>query len=140
MIIVNFDEGVPTYGGKFIVALIVFLSCDASWLKLATGACCQLYPMDQQSREEQEHTRRRTVPAVLMCGTLAALTTPVFVADTAAEAAALGALLGFLVYGTFNLTEWALWSKWTFRIGACDTAYGTVVYAIALAMQYVISH
>ena len=139
VVTVNFDEGVPGYWGKFIVGLVVFLSCDGTWLKLATGRCCSVYPMEEQSREESEHTRRRTVPAVLISGCLASLITPVFVADTAAEAAALGSLLGLLVFGTFNVVEWALWSKWSVRTGLLDSAYGIVVYAISLAMQYIVS-
>ena len=64
---------------------------------------------------------------------------PVFVADTSAEAAALGAVLGLTVFGTFNIVEYALWSKWTLVTGLCDTSYGVVVYALALAMQQVVA-
>ena len=138
MIIVEIDAAVPGYGGKFIVALIVFFACDAIWLRLAT-TCCSLYPIDEMSRDQQEHTRRRTVPAVFFNGMLAAFITPVFVADTPAEAASLGALLGLLTFGTFNIVEYALWFKWSIRTGLVDTAYGVVVYALALAMQQVVA-
>jgi uncharacterized membrane protein len=139
MILVEIDSGVPGYGGKFIVALIVFIACDAVWLRLATGLCCEIYPIEDMSREQQEHTRRRTVPAVVLNGLLASLITPIFVADTSAEAASLGALLGLLVFGCFNIVEYALWSKWTVTTALADTAYGAVVYALALAMQQVVA-
>ncbi len=135
MITVDFTGGVPGYGTKFVISIVVLLVCDGVWLKLATGACCKVYPLNQQTREEQEHTKRRTIPAVLVAAMLAALVTPIFRAETVGEGASLGAVLGFLVYGVFNAVEWALWSKWT--VGTCiiDTAYGCAVYAFMFGLQ-----
>ena len=135
MITVDFSTGVPGYGTKFIVGALVLLVCDGLWLKLATGTCCSVYPIDKQTREEQEHTRRRTVPAVLLSALVASLVTPIFRAETAGEAASLGALLGFLVFGIFNAVEWALWSKWTLGTCLIDVAYGVSVYAFMLGLQ-----
>ena len=135
MIVVEIGGG--GFGVKFVVGLVVLLVCDSVWLKLANGACCMVYPLNQQSREEAEHTRQRTVPAVLVAGMVAALVTPIFRADTPGEGGAVGALLGFLVFGVFNAVEWALWSKWTLRTCVIDTCYGMAVYAFVLALQTV---
>jgi len=137
MITVDFSTGVPGYGTKVIVSIVLLLVCDGVWLKLATGACCSVYPIDEQSREEREHTKRRTIPAVLISAILVSLVTPIFRAEGTGEAASLGALLGFLVFGVFNAVEWALWSKWTLRTCLIDTVYGMAVYAFMLGLQTV---
>ena len=139
MILVEIDQAIPGYGGKFLVGLTIFLACDAIWLRSATGNCCSIYPIDEMSREQQEHTKRRTLPAVFLNGVVAAFITPIFVADSPAEAASLGALLGLFVFGTFNIVEYALWSKWTVRTGVADTLYGITCYAVVLAMQQVVA-
>lgn len=137
MITVDFGSAVPGYGTKFLVGLVVLLVCDSAWLKAATGVCCRVYPLDEQSREQQEHTKQRTPAAILVASTAVALVTPVFVADTTREATAIGALIGFLVFAVFNTVEYALWSKWTVRTAAIDIAYGVAVYAFMFGLQAV---
>ncbi len=50
-------------------------------------------------------------------------------AGSIAAAAAHGAALGFLVYGTYDLTNLALLKGWTPGISAMDIAWGTVLTA-----------
>lgn len=137
MITVDFASGVPGYGTKFVISIVVLLVCDGVWLKLATGACCEVYPLNKQTDAQKAHTKQRTVPAVLIAAMVAALVTPIFRAESAAEAASLGSLLGFLVFGVFNAVEWALWSEWSLRTAVIDTAYGAAVYAFMLGLQTV---
>ena len=44
-------------------------------------------------------------------------------------AASVGALLGFVIYGTFNATQLCIRTDWSLGTAAWDTLYGTVLFS-----------
>ena len=41
-----------------------------------------------------------------------------------------GAVLGFVIYGIFELTNHAIIKKWDFRFVVMDTVWGSILYAL----------
>lgn len=54
-------------------------------------------------------------------------------ATTPASAAGLGALLGLVVYGVYDFTNYSTLRQWPFVLTLADTAWGTLACAIASA-------
>ena len=47
-----------------------------------------------------------------------------------------GALLGALAYGTFTLTNYAIFTNWSFVLVLSDIAWGAFLTAISAAIGY----
>ena len=59
-------------------------------------------------------------------------------AATMASAASLGALLGLVVYGVYDFTNYSTLRQWPFVLTLADTAWGTFACALAsAAVRYV---
>ena len=56
------------------------------------------------------------------------------------EAMVYGALLGFVIYGVFNGTNYSLNKNWTIKIATLDTLWGMFVMSAASTIVYFIFH
>jgi uncharacterized membrane protein len=56
------------------------------------------------------------------------------------EAIVYGALLGFVIYGVFNGTNYTLNKNWTVKIAVLDTMWGMFVMSAAATVVYYIFH
>lgn len=61
---------------------------------------------------------------------------PALKAGSLAQAATLGALLGFFSYATYDLTNQATLRSWSTTLSAVDMAWGTVLGAIAASASF----
>jgi uncharacterized membrane protein len=57
-------------------------------------------------------------------------------ADSLQDAALRGALVGFLMYGFYDATNWATLTGWTGYMAITDTLWGTLAGAVAAAVGY----
>ncbi|NKX43504.1 DUF2177 family protein [Roseicyclus persicicus] len=78
----------------------------------------------------------RLLPAVLfyftyMAGVLYFAGWPALRDGVPAQAALNGAVLGFVAYGTYEFTSWAVMRDWHPQMVALDLAWGTAVTALA---------
>lgn len=116
-------------------ALLVFLAIDALWLgvlmqetyALALGSLLVAPP--------------RWAPAALfyglyILGLLVFAMAPALRAGSGRRAAALGALLGLVAYGTYDLSNYATLQAWPLALTAIDMAWGTVLSAVAATAGY----
>ncbi|MEB2653223.1 DUF2177 family protein [Pseudomonas siliginis] len=55
------------------------------------------------------------------------------------RAAKLGALLGLVAYGTYDLTNWATLRDWSVQVSLMDWAWGTVATAVACTVGYLVA-
>ena len=115
--------------------LCVFLSIDALWLAVLmksvyVGALGPLLA----------DTPRRA-PATLfyllyVAGLLVFAILPGLRARRGRTAAALGALLGLLAYGTYDLSNYATLRDWPLTLTVIDMAWGSVLSAVSATAGY----
>ena len=113
----------------FVAASIIFLVADAIMLRSV------IQPVFAKHLGEQLYDGGfRMVPAILfyltfMVGILWFAAIPAFRADAPSIALLNGAILGFVAYGTYEFTSWAVMRDWHPQMVAMDLAWGTVLTA-----------
>ncbi|WP_085710350.1 MULTISPECIES: DUF2177 family protein [unclassified Pseudomonas] len=55
------------------------------------------------------------------------------------RAARMGALLGLVAYGTYDLTNWATLRGWSMQVTLMDWAWGTFATALACTVGFVVA-
>ncbi|WP_395599664.1 DUF2177 family protein [Pseudomonas sp. A1437] len=55
------------------------------------------------------------------------------------KAATMGALLGLVAYGTYDLTNWATLRGWSVQVTLLDWAWGTFATAVSCTVGFVVS-
>ncbi|UDI94343.1 DUF2177 family protein [Pseudomonas sp. IAC-BECa141] len=55
------------------------------------------------------------------------------------RAARMGALLGLVAYGTYDLTNWATLRGWSAQVSLMDWAWGTFATALACSVGFVVA-
>lgn len=116
-------------------ALIVFLAVDALWL----GVLMQ--PVYAAALGTLLAEQPRWTPAVLfyllyVLGLLVFAIRPGLRVRRASMAAALGALLGLVAYGTYDLSNYATLQGWPLALSAIDMAWGAVLSSLAATAGY----
>lgn len=119
----------------FVGTLVVFAVVDLVWL----GVIAKEFYRSQLAGLLVE--RIRIVPAVIFylvfCAGLVALAVmPALKAGSWVEAAKLGAMIGFMAYATYDLTNLATLKGWPLAMSIVDMAWGAVLSATAAAGGY----
>ncbi|PAW50371.1 hypothetical protein CKQ80_06055 [Pseudomonas moraviensis] len=55
------------------------------------------------------------------------------------RAAKMGALLGLVAYGTYDLTNWATLRGWSVQVSLMDWAWGTFATAVACSVGFLVT-
>ena len=55
------------------------------------------------------------------------------------RAARMGALLGLVAYGTYDLTNWATLRGWSVQVSLMDWAWGTFATAVACSVGFLVA-
>lgn len=55
------------------------------------------------------------------------------------RAAKMGALLGLVAYGTYDLTNWATLRGWSVQVSLLDWAWGTFATAVACSVGFLVA-
>lgn len=114
----------------FFVTAVVFLVADALMLRFV------IQPLFERHIGEQLIDGLRVAPAILfyltyMLGILWFAGLPALRNDAPMSALLNGAMLGFVAYGTYELTSWSVMRNWHGSMVAVDWAWGTVVTGLA---------
>jgi uncharacterized membrane protein len=122
---------------QYAVALVSMLALDTVWLTLQRGRYG-----DMVRAVQRKDMRVRYVPAVmayaLMYLAIVVLIVPSVEKKSSSDAAKVGALAGFVVYGIFNATNLAIFSDYPWSTALIDTAWGTFLFAfVAWLTAYV---
>jgi|SRR5688572_30694247 uncharacterized membrane protein len=81
-------------------------------------------------------------PAAIVVYVLLGLGIALFVmprASTVASAAGYGALLGLVVYGVYDFTNYSTLRQWPFVLTLADTAWGTLASAVAAVVVRIVA-
>lgn len=118
------------YAIAYVGAAVVFLVADLFWLGTIAR---DLY------RSQLGHllaAEFRMLPATIfylmyIAGLVYFAITPALASGRWQDAVLPGALLGFLAYGTYDFTSWAVMRDWPAGITFIDLAWGTVLTSAA---------
>ncbi|TDK58073.1 DUF2177 family protein [Pseudomonas moraviensis] len=119
----------------YVATLLTFLLLDGIWLGLLIA------PTYRELLGSLMLEKPLLLPAaVFYC--LYVIGCVVFVVLPALSwqrAAKLGALLGLVAYGTYDLTNWATLRDWSVQVSLMDWAWGTVATAVACTVGYLMA-
>lgn len=124
-----------TYAIAWIGALIVFLALDFIWLSLMGP---QLYHplIGEIMREKTNLPAAIAFYLIYTAGIVALVVAPALERGDLARAIASGALLGFVAYATYDLTNQATLRVWDVRLTLADMAWGTALTATTAGAAY----
>lgn len=120
----------------YLGTLLAFLVLDGLWLGVFMG------PAYKSLLGALMLDQPRWLPAVLFY-LLYALGCVVFVvlqSGSWQRAARLGALLGLVAYGTYDLSNWATLQGWSAGLALMDMAWGTFLTAVCCSVGYLCAH
>jgi uncharacterized membrane protein len=110
----------PTWLTRFITALVVLLLLDAVWLTAIAPTSRRVIAAIQGTPLEVRWT-----PALVVYLLIAAGVTVFATGDTLLETGSRGALLGLVIYGVYDLTNYATLRAYPLTYAASDIAWGT---------------
>lgn len=120
----------------YVATLLTFLLLDGVWLGLLMA------PTYRELLGPLMLDKPLLVPAaVFYC--LYVFGCVVFVvlpALTWRRAAKMGALLGLVAYGTYDLTNWATLRGWSLQVSLMDWAWGTFATAVACVVGFLLAN
>ena len=120
----------------YLGTLFAFLVLDGLWLGVLMG------PTYKSLLGSLMLDQPRLLPAALFY-LLYALGCVVFVVLPSASwqrAARLGALLGLVAYGTYDLSNWATLQGWSAALAVMDMAWGAFLTAMCCLFGYLCAH
>ena len=120
----------------YLGTLFAFLVLDGLWLGVLMG------PTYKTLLGSLMLDQPRVLPAALFY-LLYGLGCVVFVvlpSGSWQRAARLGALLGLVAYGTYDLSNWATLQGWSAALAVMDMAWGTFLTAICCSFGYWCAH
>lgn len=120
----------------YVATLLTFLLLDGVWLGLLMA------PTYRELLGPLMLDKPLLVPAaVFYClyvfGCVVFVVVP---ALTWQRAAKMGALLGLVAYGTYDLTNWATLRGWSMQVSLMDWAWGTFATAVACAVGFLLAN
>ncbi|TFF13221.1 DUF2177 family protein [Pseudomonas sp. BCA14] len=120
----------------YLGTLLAFLVLDGLWLGVLMG------PTYKSLLGSLMLDQPRVLPAALFY-LLYAVGCVVFVvmpSDNWQRAARLGALLGLVAYGTYDLSNWATLQGWSAGLAVMDMAWGAFLTAVCCIAGYLCAH
>lgn len=126
------------FGIAYIATGAVFLAIDVVWLKLTAQ---RLY---RPLIGDMLLDNFRPLPALLfylvyIAGIVIFAISPAFDTERWTTATGYGAILGFLAYATYDLTNQATLRNWPVLITIVDLSWGTFLTAFAATMGFLIT-
>jgi uncharacterized membrane protein len=116
---------------EILLAGVVLLLLDAAYITLTKSL------WDIQVASIQRVSMQIRVLGAIVCYTLLILGLYYFILRT--RRSPLDAfLLGLLVYGVFDSTNYAIFKKWDWKIAMMDTMWGGAVFALTTIVVYAI--
>ncbi len=127
-----------TYLTAYLATGLAFLAIDAVWLKLMNSV---LYQAELGPILLSEF---KLVPAslfymVYIFGIVFFAVAPALSANRWTTAAVQGAVLGFVAYATYDLTNQATLKNWSSLVTLADLCWGTFVTASAAVLGFLIT-
>ena len=124
------NPGFSIYAAAYGGAALVLSVLDVLWLWLVVG---RLYRAELGSLMRTEVAMLPAVAFYLIyiVGIVVFAVLPALASGSLLRAAGLGALLGFIAYCTYDLTNLATLNGWPVKVAMLDIAWGTFISALA---------
>ena len=123
------------YVKAFAAAAAAFLVIDIAWISLFLG---DVY--EAQLGSMMRPTASVAAAALFYVGYLAAIlylaVRPALADKRIATAALHGAALGAVAYGTYTLTNYAIFAQWSVLLVVSDIGWGTFLTAVCAVVGY----
>jgi len=117
----------------WILAAFFFLALDAVWLTLMTPRLYQPL-IGALLRQPFDMVAAAVFYVVYVSGMVGLAIAPALAARSVRLAAARGAMLGFVAYATYDLTNQATLQGWSWTVTLADLAWGACATAAASAL------
>lgn len=124
-----------TYLKAAVATAIAFLVIDLAWITLFLGDVYEALLGDMM-RETPDVFAAGIFYVGYVAGIVYVAIRPALEADKASPALINGAVLGALAYGTFTLTNYAIFTQWSVTLVLSDIAWGTVLTASCAGIGY----
>lgn len=126
------------FGIAYIATGLVFMAIDAVWLKLAAQ---RLYRplMGALLLDNFKPLPALLFYLVYIAGIVIFAVSPAFGTERWTTATGYGALLGFLAYATYDLTNQATLRNWPVFVTIVDLSWGTFLTAFSATMGFLIT-
>jgi uncharacterized membrane protein len=124
-----------TYLKAFAAATLVFLIVDLLWITFFVREAYDA-ALGSLMREQPAVVAALLFYLGYIAGILYFAVRPALATQRAATAAISGALLGALTYGTYALTNHAIFTAWTWTITLSDIAWGAFLTSVTAVAGY----
>ena len=124
-----------TYVVAYIATAVVFLGLDAIWLsKIALGMYRQ--ELGSLLLEKPNLPIAAGFYLLYVVGIVVLAIVPALTDGGWVKALLLGAVLGLVAYGTYDITNLSTLKGWSTRLALIDIAWGTALSAVSAAIGY----
>jgi uncharacterized membrane protein len=122
----------------YFSGLIVMGVLDGAWLSFATS---RIYKPGIGPLMADKPVASAAILFYLIyaAGVAYLITLPALAAGSAGSALARGAVLGFIAYGTYDLTSLAILRGWPVNVTIIDMIWGAILTGISAASAYLIT-
>ena len=122
-----------TYVAAYIATAVVFLGLDALWLsKIALSMYRD--EMGQMLKEQPNLVIAGAFYLLYVVGIVVLAIAPALAEGGWIKALLLGAVLGLVAYGTYDITNLSTLKGWSVRLALIDIAWGTALSAVSAAI------
>ena len=125
--------------GAYAVTLLIFFAVDLVWLSVVAKNFYRQH-IGHLLGAEVNWTAAVLFYLVYIAGIVVFAVKPALDAASAVRALTSGALLGFIAYATYDLTNQATMRDWPLIVTVIDLAWGTVLTATVAFLSYQVSH
>jgi len=116
----------------YALTLVFFIGVDLIWLARVARST-YVVEMGGLLRNKPNLTAAAAFYMLYAAGLVLFAVVPGLKAGSVTQGMALGAALGLIAYGTYNLTNLAVLNGYTLRIALIDMAWGTVLSGVTAA-------
>ena len=124
-----------TYIKAAVATAIAFLVIDLAWISLFLGSVYEAQLGDMM-RETPDGLAAGAFYVGYIAGILFLAVRPALEAERPGPALINGAALGALAYGTYTLTNYAIFAQWSVTLVLSDIAWGAVLTASCAVIGY----
>jgi uncharacterized membrane protein len=125
----------PNFFVAYVATAAVFLAADFLWLSYASSAFYRP-KLGELLSDSPNLTIAAVFYLVYAIGIVVFAVLPATAARSASMAIGLGALLGLVAYGTYDITNLATIRGWPASVSVVDLAWGVFVTSLAAASGY----
>lgn len=123
--------------GHYIVAAAIFVAMDAVWLKFVANSFYKKH-LGGLLAKKPNFVAAAAFYLLYIVGIIVFAVNPALDEESAVYALLHGALLGLLMYATYDLTNHATLKNWPAKITYVDMAWGTFATALVSTLTYLV--